>query len=688
MKNLFGHAKERKQDLKQQYDALVREVERHNEAYYVQAAPLISDYEYDQLYKQLLDFEKEHPEFVTPNSPSQKVGAAPLTAFPGYPHEPPMQSLDNVYSAAELRQWLERVRKLLPNESLEFIVEPKIDGVAVSLRYEHGKFVRGGTRGDGAEGDDISENLRTIRQLPLTLSNASKAPAQLEVRGEVYLGFKGFERLNAQREEAGEELFANPRNAAAGTLKQLDSRIVAKRPLRILFYGAGLHADPQPDTHLKLLDALKQLGLPINEWMKRCRTEDELTHALDELEALHKKLDYLTDGAVIKINSFKQREHLGSTAKAPRWAIAYKFAPEQAETTLRAIAFQIGRTGAVTPVAELEPVQLSGTTVSRATLHNFSEIARKDIRVGDRVRIQKAGEIIPEVLEVNLAARPARTHPVEPPTHCPFCEKKLVREPILLRCINEACLEKLKRKILHFAQRKAMDIEGLGEALASQLVDQGLVRRLDQLYELKLEELEKLERMGKKSAQNLLDGLEASKKKSLSRLIFGLGILHIGASVARQLASAFGSIDALANASLEELAGVEGVGDVGAESVHLFFTNEENRRMLALLEKQGLTLAESRSSGHLADVASGSKSAMAQPLAGKKCVITGTLSKSRDEIAELIEQHGGKVTGSVSAKTDFLIVGEDAGSKLAKAQELGVSILDERGLMKLLKRET
>lgn len=713
MNDLFEHAeKHEKQEkrekledkaaLKQAYEELVREVEKHNEAYYVKAAPMISDYEYDLLYRKLVEFEKKYPELVSPNSPTRKVGgrggdaiesregSAVLTAFKPYQHDPPMQSLDNVYSPAELRQWLDRVKKLLPHEEFQFIVEPKIDGVAISLCYEHGKLVRGGTRGDGTQGDDISENLKTIRTLPLTLSG--DFPKQVEVRGEVYLGFKDFAQLNNQREEAGEDLFANPRNAAAGTLKQLDSNIVAKRPLRILFYGVGrvnhvdadLHTDSnwKPQMHLEILESLKKWKLPTSDWIRACNTEEELMQALHELEGIHKKLDYPTDGAVIKINSLNQRERLGSTAKAPRWAIAYKFAPEQAETTLNAITFQVGRTGAITPVAELEPVPLSGTIVARATLHNFSEIARKDIRVGDRVLIQKAGEIIPEVLEVNLSARPPHTEPVKVPTHCPFCKSELVREPILIRCVNENCLEKLKRKILHFAQRKAMDIEGLGDVLVSQLVDQHLVRRLDQLYELKIEDLEKLERMGKKSAQNLLDGLETSKKRPLHRLIFGLGILHIGASVARQLAASFGTMHALSRAKLPELARVEGVGDIGAESIHLFFSNQENREMIAALEQHGLQMNEPKR--ERTELGSASSIQPSQPLAGKKCVITGTLSKPREEIAELIEKHGGKVTGSVSPKTDFLIVGADAGSKLTKAEELGVAILNEEELMKLI----
>lgn len=662
-----------KQDLIEKHRALVVEIERHNQAYYLNAAPTISDYAYDQLYKQLLDLEKEHPELATADSPTQRVGATALTIFKPYLHQPPMQSLDNVYSQEELAEWFNRVSKLLPSQTVEYVVEPKVDGVAVSLRYEKGSFSMGGTRGDGQQGDDISENLRTIRNLPLKLKSA---PDSLEVRGEVYMTFAAFQKLNQQREEAGEELFANPRNSSAGTLKLLDSKLVAKRPLSIVLYSLAHAEGSGISTQSGMLDALKEMSLPTHSWHRIAHTAEEAWKAIGELDEVRKTFPFPTDGVVIKVNDFAQRELLGSTSKAPRWAIAYKFAPEVAETRLLSITYQVGRTGTITPVAELDPVALSGTTVARATLHNFSEVTRKDVRIGDWVTVQKAGEIIPEVLSVNLTKRSADAVAIVPPSHCPACGSPLVVESVYLRCTNPACTEKLKRSIFHFGQRAAMDIEGLGESLIDQLVDQKLVSRLDQLYDLQLEQLADLERMGKKSAQNLITALENSKKQPLWRLLFGLGILHVGSTVARSLEQNFPDLDTLASADVGALSSIDGVGEIVATSIHEFFQSPENRELIEKLRAHGLNFTSVVSAQNDGP----------QPLKGKKFVITGTLSQPRDFFAEKIRTLGGDVVDSVSSKTSYLLVGEEAGSKLKKAQTLKVPILSEEDFNKLLEK--
>jgi len=659
---------------------LIEEIERHNRAYYLDARPTISDFEYDQLHHQLKVLEEKHPGLVTADSPTQRVGAAPLESFAPYLHEPPMQSLDNVYAESELLEWFERTSKFLQGQDHEFEIEPKIDGVAVSVRYENGLFTAGGTRGDGRRGDDITENLRTIRQLPMHLSPSfaekknnsspdlfsSAVSGKLEIRGEVYMNFANFEKLNHQREEAGEDLFANPRNASAGTLKLLDSRLVSRRPLSIVFYSIGSQSAGNFNSQEEMICALRGMKLPVPEWHCVAKTPAEVWAAIQELDAKRKSFGYPTDGAVIKINRFSQREILGSTAKAPRWAIAYKFAPEIAETRILSITFQVGRTGVVTPVAELEPVPLSGTTVSRATLHNFSEVAKKDVRVGDWVTVQKAGEIIPEVLSVNLTRRASDSFPLQAPGECPACGSHLVADNIFLRCANNTCPEKLKRGIIHFGQRGAMDIEGLGESIVNQLVASHLVRSLDQLYDLKVEQIADLERMGKKSAQNLIDGIAASKTRDLWRLLFGMGILHVGSSVARSLEENFDSLDALAASDLATLSKIEGVGEIVAASIRSFFDSPEAQESIARLRAHGLNFQARKTepSGPLL-------------LKGKKFVITGTLSQPRDYFVEKIRRMGGDISDSVSSKTSYLLVGADAGSKLKKAQTLGITILTE-----------
>jgi DNA ligase (NAD+) len=581
-----------------------------------------------------------------------------------------MQSLDNTYSASELEAFVDRVQKTLEGEKLRFVVEPKIDGVAVSVRYEQGKFVQGLTRGDGEKGDVITANLRTIKNLPLEIEN--KAPV-LEVRGEVYYPRAAFDNLNRQREAAGDATFANPRNAAAGTLKQLDSKLVARRPLQIVLYGPGELRGIDCDSQEHWLALLKKIGLPVPEKTWSCATKSELLTAVEELDHQRRNFAYATDGAVVKLDQWRLRGALGATSKAPRWAIAYKYSAEKAVTTLEGVTFQVGRTGAITPVAELKPVLLAGTTVSRATLHNFEEIKRKDIRLGDHVNVEKAGEVIPAVLGAVLEARTEKVKEIQPPRECPACATPLVWDGIFLRCPNISCPAQTQRRLQHFAQRGAMDIDGMGESLVEQLVAANLVKDPADLYQLTLEQLSGLERMAEKSAQNVLAGIEASKKADLWRLIFGLGILHVGAGSARALANHFGTLDKLACASEEELQGIHDIGEVVARSLVTWFAREDNRKLLDRLREAGVNpKAQQAATG------------AANPrLAGKTFVITGTLSESRETIAERIRLGGGKVSGSVSKKTDYVIAGENAGTKLETAVKLGVAVLSEADFAKL-----
>jgi DNA ligase (NAD+) len=655
---------------RKRHRALVEEIRGHDRAYYEEAAPTISDQEYDKLYRELLDLETEHPELRTVNSPSQRVGGAPLPHFTTVAHALPMQSLDNTYSATELEEFVDRVQKTLEGQELTFVVEPKIDGVAVSVRYEHGKLVQGLTRGDGQRGDDITANLRTIRTLPLEIKSDAEV---LEVRGEVYYPRVAFDKLNKQREAAGEATFANPRNAAAGTLKQLDSRLVAKRPLAIVLYGPGELRGVTVGTQSDFLKLVKKLGLPTPEKTWFCRDKKELLEAVEELDAARRGFAYATDGAVVKLDSWRLRAALGATSKAPRWAIAYKYSAEKAVTTLEGVTFQVGRTGAITPVAELKPVLLAGTVVKRATLHNFEEIKRKDIRIGDHVNVEKAGEVIPAVLGAVLEARTGAEKAIEPPHKCPACEHQLIWDGIFLRCPNRACPAQTQRKLQHFAARGAMDLDSMGESLVEQLVEANLVKDPADFYSLTLEQLSGLERMAEKSAQNVIDGIEASKKQDLWRLIFGLGILHVGAGSARALASHFGSLDKLAGAGVEDLQAVRDVGDVVAESVVTWFGSEENRELIKRLRKAGLNFAAQQ----MAAPAGGAD------FTGKIFVLTGTLTEPRDVVADRIRAAGGKVASSVSKKTSYVVAGEHAGSKLEDAQRLGVAVLDEARLAKL-----
>ena len=658
----------------QRYSSLLEEVRRHDRLYYVEAQPEISDAAYDRLYRELQELERTHPQLADENSPTRKVGGAPLESFRTVAHAVRMQSLNNTYSEQELEDFLGRVEKGLVGQSAEFAVEPKVDGLAVSVRYEKGRLVQGLTRGDGERGDDITENLKTIRNLPLSVRGL---PERIEFRGEVYLPEPAFASMNRAREKKGEPLFANPRNAAAGTLKLLDSREVAKRPLAVVFYGlgevSGLSLKTQEELHHQILD----WGLPGHVWFRLVRGASGVLSAVRELDSARHSFSFATDGAVIKVNRLDQQKILGQTDKAPRWAIAYKYAPEQAETRLHAVTFQVGRTGVITPVAELEPVLLSGSTISRATLHNFEEIARKDIRVGDLVTIEKAGEVIPAVLSVNLKKRPTGSRPIPIPQQCPVCSGPLSKEDVFLRCTSRDCIGQLKRRLQHFAHRGAMDIEGLGEVMAAQLVDAGLLQHLDQIYDLTEEKLSSLERMGEKSAANLLAGIATSKTRPLGRLIFALGIPQVGAVLSETLARRFGSLEKLADASTSDLTQINDVGPKVADEISTFFHEPATRRLLSSLKKAGLNFTAQKE--ELAE--------RGGVFAGKKFVLTGTLSRPREEFIRQIQSLGGSVAGSVSAKTDYLLAGEEAGSKLDKARALEVRILSEKDFEKLVGKD-
>ncbi|MBE2287806.1 MAG: NAD-dependent DNA ligase LigA [Prosthecobacter sp.] len=641
------------------------ELHHHNRLYYVEARPVISDKDFDLLLRELQEIEQRFPDLLTPDSPTQRVGGAPLEGFTQIRHTVPMMSLDNTYSEEELTAFFARVQKGLARETIDCVIEPKVDGVAITIRYENGVLKHGATRGDGQTGDDVTNNLKTIKRLPLRLPETG--PQTFEVRGEVFMPKAGFAKLNKEREEAGEPLFANPRNSTAGTLKLLDPKIVAKRPLDIVFYGladaGGMDLQSQTDVHA-LLEAA---GLRKADLIWRADSAEGLLAAIRELDEQRKSLPYETDGAVIKVNSFTDQRELGVTSKAPRWAIAYKYQPEQAETKLLAIDIQVGRTGALTPVARLEPVFISGSTVSNATLHNYEEIERKDIRVGDIVVIEKAGEIIPAVVSVKKERRNGGESAVIAPTHCPVCGTAVHRdeEQVVIRCPNPHCPEVVKRRIEHFVCRGAMDISGLGESVVAQLVDLKLVRDVADLYALNELLLARLERVGTKSIYNYLKAIESSKQQDPWRLVFGLGILHVGAGGARKLLEHFGGIDAIAKASVEELVQCPDIGEIVAVSIHAWFHDPVNLQLLDRLRSAGLNFTQK------------AVTAASEKLNGTTWVITGTLSEDRETIADLIRSHGGKVSGSVSGKTTYLLAGEEAGSKLDKAKKLGVKVLAE-----------
>ena len=660
------------------YRYLQTELARLEHAYYVLDQPLVPDAEYDRLYRELLDLEQQHPDWISADSLSQRVGGTPLKVFNEVKHAVPMLSLNNAFEESELINFDRRCRDGLGLESVNYACELKFDGLAISLRYEHGVLVQAATRGDGASGEDVTVNIRTIRAIPLRLTG-KKIPDVLEVRGEVFMHRDDFEKMNKYAATLGEKEFANPRNAAAGSLRQLDSKITAKRPLSFFAYGLGAFEPINwlPKTHSQLLDHYVELGLPVCQERRVVSSVEGLNQFYQEIGRKRNQLPYEIDGVVYKVNSFSQQNTLGFVSRAPRFAIAHKYPAQEEITTVLGIDVQVGRTGAITPVARLSPVLVGGVTVTNATLHNEDEVRRKDVRVGDMVVVRRAGDVIPEVVSVVLDRRPQHTQPFEIPSRCPICDSHIERlvDEAIARCSGGLfCAAQRKQALLHFAHRRAMDIEGLGDKIVDQLVDLNLVRTPADLYRLGFSALANLERMGDKSADNLIRSIAQSKSTSLPRFIFGLGIRHVGESTAKDLAKYFGTMQALMDAQMEDLLTVNDVGPVVANSIISFMSESHNREVIEQLLASGI---EFQVEEQIASV----------DLSGKTFVLTGTLpTMSRDQAKALLEAAGAKVAGSVSQKTSYVVAGSDAGSKLEKANELGISILDEAALMKILGR--
>lgn len=651
------------------------EVNRHNELYFVQAKPEISDYEFDQLVKKIEAIEQEHPDWTDPNSPTQRTGSDILKGFKQVEHSYPMLSLTNTYSEEELLDFVKRMEKLLESKHPSFNVELKMDGVALALRYEKGVFVQGVTRGDGKKGDDVTANVKTIRNLPMKL-HGSDIPDLLEIRGEVYMPLSVFRELNVVKEEEGEDVYANPRNATAGSLKLLDSKEAARRKLHIVIYDA-VNMGGKIARQSEVASKLKAWGLPVFEgkYTKLCHSVEEILLFAREIEKVRRALPFEIDGIVVKLDDLAKREGIGFTGKSPRWAVAYKFAPEQAETVIEEITVQVGRTGVLTPVAELKPTLLAGSTIARATLHNQDEIDRKDIRVGDTVIIEKGGDVIPKVVQVVLSKRPKGAKKWHMPESCPSCHKKVahVEGEVAVRCINPSCSSKNLRRIIFFTAKGAMDIDNLGEKVVEKLIAQGFVKTFSDIYRLTEDELSQIEGFKEKSIHNLLSSIEASKETTLARFIFALGINHVGAKTAELIADYAKDIDRVIHLQEEELLGIEGIGPIAAASIVAFFENKEEVHEIKQLLALGV---------HPKSPAKKSKSHL---FSDKTFVLTGTLPNfTRLEAENLIKERGGKVTSSVSAKTDYLLLGEDPGSKYEKAKKLGIKILDEKAFKSLL----
>lgn len=669
-------------------EKLRQTIRDHDHRYHVLTHPIISDYEYDFLMKELQDLEAENPHLLTSDSPSQRVGGEPISSFPVVRHPVPMLSISNTYATDEILGFDRRMEDWLGEEArdLTYSVELKIDGVAVSLRYQDGLLAQGATRGDGTQGDEITGNLRTIRSIPLRIPVDHPATGAMEARGEVYLSHESFARMNITREERGESVFANPRNATAGSLKLQDPRQVAERPLQLFIYSlffkdesAALSAFPELDSHYRRLDWLGEHSFPTNPNARRFDSIQEVVDYCSLWGEQRETLPYDIDGLVIKVDSIRLQQQLGATLKSPRWAVAYKFAAQRTSTVLNDIIFQVGRTGVVTPVAVLEPVLVAGSTISRATLHNEEEVRRKDIRIGDTVNIEKGGDVIPKVVSINIDNRPADSMPFETPRNCPVCETPLVRigEEVAIRCTNTTCPAQVQGRVEHFVGRNAMDIEGFGPAVTEQLLQEGLVRNVGDLYTLTHEQLTSLERMGERSADNLLRSIEESKQRSLDRVIFGLGIQHVGERAARLLAENMRSIEALKGASSEQLESIQEIGPTIAQSVASFFGNQQNCEVVDKLREACIAM----------ELPGAEASAPEQPMAGQIFVLTGALERfTRDEAVAHIEALGGRVTSNVSKKTNYVVAGENAGSKLKKGLALEVPVLTEDEFGKLINK--
>ncbi|MCK4872575.1 MAG: NAD-dependent DNA ligase LigA [Phycisphaerales bacterium] len=669
-----------------------------NRAYYVDANPIMSDAQFDELLRELVDLEAKHPELDDANSPTKRVGGEPIDGFKTVPHAVSMLSIDNTYSHTELRAWHDRVAKQLGagasedaglfGEGFTYIVDPKVDGVAISLCYEHGRLVQALTRGDGMEGDDVTVNARTIRAIPLSLreTKSGTMPDILEVRGEVFMPTVEFQRINAARDEAGESApggFMNPRNATAGTLKQLDPKIVAQRRLSFVAHGRGVMPDGFADTHGAYLDRIRSLGVPVSPEVKQCSTIDDVLDAIEAFDGRRRGLGYETDGMVVRVDRFDQQQALGVTSKSPRWCIAFKYPAEQARTTLLRVDWQVGKGGKLTPRATMEPVLLSGTTVSHATLHNADEIARKDIRIGDTVVVEKAGEIIPQVVEVVADVRTGKEKKIKPPAKCPSCGETIVRleDEVAHRCVNPECPAQFRERLIWFAGRGQMDIDGLGVKSVDQFLDAGLLEHFADIFTLKRrrDELLKLERMGEKKIDNLLAGIEAAKGRGLARVLAGLGIRHIGTTAAKVLARSYTTIDDLLAASVDDIANLRDFGEITARTLHNWLHSDVGRHTIEALRDVGVSFDSS-------DYQLPGSEEAETIFTGKTIILTGTLrTYGRAELKEIIESLGGTVTTSVSSKTDLVIAGEKAGSKLTRAQEIGIDIWDEKRLLDELK---
>lgn len=671
--------KEIPEEIKKEIEKLVKELNYHNYRYYVLDSPVISDEEYDMMLRRLKELEEQWG-YILPDSPTQRVGASPSEKFEKVEHREPMLSLDNAFSIEELREFDARIKRLLgTNESIEYTVEPKYDGLAVELSYKNGLFFKASTRGDGYVGEDITQNIKTIKAIPLRIEGVDKVPDEIDIRGEVYMNIDEFERINKERQERGEPVFANPRNAASGSVRQLDPSITARRKLHMACYGIGYYAGIEIKSQFDFIEWLRKARFPIPAYIKIARGVDEVINAIKELERIRQTYPFETDGAVVKVNDFELQKRLGTKTREPRWAIAYKYPAHQGITRLINILSSVGRTGVITPVAILEPVRIGGVTVSKSTLHNWDEIKRKNIKIGDYVIVERAGEVIPHIIGVVIDRRTGNETEPEAPAHCPICGAKIVREPgeVALKCINLNCPAQVEERIKHFASRRAMNIEGLGDKTVSLLHERGLIKNFVDIYKLKQDHLRDLPGFAELSSKKLIEAIERSKRTTLARFIYALGISQVGEYAAKLLAEHFRTIEDLYHVKMEQLIKIPQIGEKTARAIEQFFNNEENLEAIDELKRMGLTVENP-------DYQEKEKPL---PIKGLTFVITGTLPRPRHEVQEIIEQAGGRVSSAVSRNTDYLVVGEDPGSKLTKAQELGVKTVSFEELLKLIRQD-